>query len=60
MIDVALTEDDERPGRVLAHRPDCPVVARHRKQDRMIMTMFGVELPIPEARLCSCLQEKPQ
>jgi hypothetical protein len=45
--DIALTEDDDRPGYMLAHQPDCPVVQDHREQERPICTMFGVTRPLP-------------
>lgn len=58
--DVTLTEDDERPGKLLAHRPDCPMVSRHRDEDRPLMTMFGCEGPLPfDVRQHECLVMPP-
>ena len=43
MIDIAVIEDDDSPGSLVAHDPACPLVQAHRDQDRPICTMFGVK-----------------
>lgn len=47
-FNIALTENDDAPGQLMAHRPECPVVATHRVEGRMIMTMMGCVYPIPK------------
>ena len=54
MIDISLTDDDERPGLPLAHRPDCPIVDQHRQDGRPIATLYGIET-LDGLRLCPCL-----
>jgi hypothetical protein len=57
--DVTVTEDDEGLGRLVAHRPDCPVVDRHRTTGRPLMTMFDCQGPLPiDLRRCACLKRK--
>jgi hypothetical protein len=48
VIDIALVEDDDDPGHVMAHRLDCPVVRQHRDEDRMIFNLFGISKPLPD------------
>ena len=48
MTDIVLTEDDDRPGQILAHRLDCPMIAAHRAEDRFIATLIGVARPLPD------------
>jgi len=60
-INLTLTEDDERAGKVCAHDPTCIVVQQHRVTGRQILTMFeceeGAQLP-DGVRIHSCLQGK--
>lgn len=57
--DLAITEDDTRPGKALLHIPDCPMVQDHRTAGRAIMTMWGCEDPTPQGvREHSCLKAK--
>jgi len=62
-INLTLTEDDEREGKVLVHDPACIMVQQHRVAGRQIMTMFecqeGAEFP-EGCRMHSCLQGKMQ
>jgi hypothetical protein len=56
--DIALTEDDDRAGGVIAHRIDCPVVQIHREAGRVIMTMLGCKHPLAgEIKRHHCLEE---
>ena len=43
--DFVLTED--RDGRPIAHRLDCPVIARERALGRPICTLLACERPLP-------------
>ncbi len=55
-MDLALTESDDGSGEVILHRPDCATVARHRREERPVMTMFGITRPLPpDAKRCACL-----
>ena len=47
MTDIVLTENDEGGG-VIAHAPDCPVVQKHREQERLILTMYDVQKPMAQ------------
>ena len=56
--DVILTENGDDTGRMLAHRPSCPVVMDHRMRDRPIVTMLGITKPLPpDLPLCRCITE---
>ena len=57
--DITLTEDPKRPGRALAHRPDCPAVQIAREAGEMLCTMIGIEAPLgKEVKQHSCLKAK--
>lgn len=52
--DYSLTADDD--GRPVAHRVNCPVVQRHRREGKPIMTMYECEGPLPDyVRSHDCL-----
>lgn len=59
MIQVAFTEDDAEPGKLIAHQPHCLVVDKHRRDGRMICTMT-FDKPLDEAlkdeKRHSCLE----
>ena len=58
MIDIALTENDERNG-VVAHTLDCPVVQQHREEGREIASLYGIAGPLdPSLPQHSCLKKK--
>jgi len=56
VTDITLTEDEDKPGTVLAHKPHCPMVQQHREAGRPIMTMLGCPDPLPpEMKRHTCL-----
>jgi hypothetical protein len=57
VIDLAITEDDDAPMTLIAHRPDCPVVERHRVAGRPVMVMLGCE-NADNIKLHSCLYDQ--
>jgi hypothetical protein len=62
MIDIALTEDEN--GELLAHRADCPDARRQAAHGKPVVTMFGIEKPLPQdIKRHSCLafsDERPR
>ena len=61
MIDISLTEGED--GHVLMHRPDCPMVERHRVEGRPVVTLYDCELMPTEVARHDCLgpeDERPR
>jgi hypothetical protein len=46
-MDITLTEDPDAKGKLLAHRPDCEMVTRHRIEGKPIFTMLGCQADPP-------------
>lgn len=55
--DLSLTEGQN--GRLVAHKPDCMVVTTHRNLGLPIMTMLGIDGPLPDdVAKCECLRRE--
>jgi hypothetical protein len=53
LIDISLTDDGN--GQVLMHRPDCEMVARHRRDGKLVATLFGLKEMPEDVRRHSCM-----
>jgi hypothetical protein len=57
LVDVSLTESEKEPGKLVAHRIDCPYARMLANAGEPVFTMLGMTAPLPDdVERHSCLE----